>query len=408
MDVSRNGGDIVFRTPFSPTHDLIQIMCGIAPGDPSRNNPVDFKLAALQRRGNVDIWHADQVLSYATDECPPYVINGEDIGGNHGHTCAVRALAPEHGFSDKHAGSQWLDDSGMHWTLMRVENADSLLFLSDNTGKSLYEYDFADHIEGCLRMQDHTLPIAHQQGHVQLTPAIRHLQRDAVCMVNGQWQPVTGEVIPCECAEIREVYEVLNPATIAAALRGEAPAQAMLLHRMTYRIQPDGTILCDFDHRLLQPVRLTHYLGVMHQEKCDVFGGGVWRTIPGLKPFEDSGHWFDFSVPYCITGRAMPNWRTLTPDLWADPLCPPDRQYDAFLRPDGSCAAVFASGFLPQYDGEPSRRAHNMTDAGDMVPSCKTYPTFAGGRAGRILLSSLRGVAYRKYAPTLQDCMNIG
>ena len=69
---------------------------------------------------------------------------------------------------------------------------------------------------------------------------------------------------------------------------------------------------------------------------------------------------------------------------------------------------AFAGGFLPVYDGEPSVRAANITDAVMLVKSCQTYPTFAGGASelrhphrentdGAMHFPHLRGVAYKKY-----------
>lgn len=118
MDASRNGGDVAFRTPFSAEYDLVQVMSGLSPGDPWRNNPVDFRLAGLQRRGHADIWHVDRVLAFSTDECAPFLINGEDIGGNHGHPCAVRACVPGHGCTCRDAGTLWQDDAGMSHILL--------------------------------------------------------------------------------------------------------------------------------------------------------------------------------------------------------------------------------------------------------------------------------------------------
>ena len=405
MDVSRNGCEIAFRTPFSPQHDLVQVLTGAAQGDPTRNNPVDFKMAGLQRKGHPDIWHADHVLAFSTDECSPVVINGDDIGGNHGHGCALRVQAPSHGLTCRDIGLVWLDDDGTEWTLLRVENPHSLLFLSPNIGPSKYDYHFLGRYAGALRRNGVALNAVSQQGGVQLTPAIRHTQRDCLCLQNGQWVYAGGWMPDCDAAEIREVYEVVNPATVAQAIREQRPengyssqpslavGETMLIHRMTYRIEADGTILCDFDHQLTQPVHMRHYLGIMHQEKSDVFGGGVWRVIPKLKPFDG----FDFTVPYNTTRGPMPNWFTLTPEYWQERLSPPDNQVDFIRRPDGSCAAAFASGFLPVHDGHPSVRAHTITDAGDVVPSCKTYPTFAGGRALENRLGDMRGTAYKKY-----------
>lgn len=179
----------------------------------------------------------------------------------------------------------------------------------------------------------------------------------------------------------------------------------MAVHRMVYRIMPDGTILCEFEHELLQDVQMTCFLGIMHQEKCDVYGGGLWRYIPGLRPFEDKGRQVDFTRPYRTAADTMPNWRALTPDLWQDPALPPERQLDFIRRTDGSSAVGFASGFLPLYDGETACRAGNLTDAGVLAPSCKTYPTFAGGVRCTRNFPKLRGVAYKKYfQPSGEGC----
>lgn len=424
MDVSRSGGDVAFRTAFSDEYDLVQILRGLT-STPYANHPVDFRAAGLQRRGHPDIWHLDQVLAFSTDECSPMVINGEDIGGNHGHPCAIRVHAPGHGKNVRDVGSLWADEAGLRFTLLRADSPDSLLLVSENIGSSVTAYHFADHVTGELRYVEngcHTEMICprRQQGGVQLTPAIRHVRREAVCLTDGEWREIGGDVTACECAEIREEYLIVNPATVAEALRAARPprgyavqpslavGEPMMRHCMTYRIEPDGTILCDFEHQLLQPVHMPLYLGIMHQEKCDVYGGGVWRYIPKLRPFADHGRTLDFSRPYRTTADTMPSNRRLTAELWTEPLSPPDRQVDFIRRRDGTSAVAFASGFLPLYDGAPERRAAQIGEAATLVASCKTYPTFAGsganirhphreGTDGAASFPHLRGVAYKKY-----------
>ena len=416
MDVSRNGGDVAFRTAFSDEYDLVQVMCGLS-SIPEKNCPVDFRLAALQRKGCGDIWHMDQVLAFSTDECSPMVIHGEDIGGNHGHPCAIRVTLPGHGKTVRDVGTLWHDAGGMGFTLLRVESADVLLFLSENIGPSKLDYAFTDHIDGALTCADtgeKLLPKA-QQGGAQLTPAIRHIRREAVCLKGGAWQPI-AYVEGCDCAEIREEYEIINPATVAQALRDGRPevgytmqptlaaGEAMFLHRMTYRVENDGTILCSFDHECLQDVPMPYYLGIMHQLKCDVYGGGVRRYMPKVRPFEAKGVKVDFTRLHPTTAATMPDYVPLTPDLWTNPASPPERQIDFICRPDGAPTVGFASGFLPVHDGAPAKRAANITDAGTVVRSCKTYPTFAGGldsvrRRGEPhpAFPRLKGTAYKKY-----------
>ena len=182
MDVSRNGGDIAFRTRFSDASDLVQVLHGLETM-PGRNSPVDFKMAGLQRKGHPDIWHVDQVLAFSTDECSPMVINGEDIGGNHGQPCGVKITVPAHGKTCRDVGTLWQDAAGMTWTLLRVENQDVLLMISRNIGEGKYAYDFASAVQGELRCLDDAscLQVHSQSGGAQLTPAIRHVQREARC-----------------------------------------------------------------------------------------------------------------------------------------------------------------------------------------------------------------------------------
>lgn len=415
---------MAFCTAFSDQYDLVQVMHGLS-SLPGRNCPVDFRLAGLKRKDCSDIWHVDQVLAFCTDECSPMIINGEDIGGNHGHPCALRVKAPGHGKDVRDVGSLWQDERGLRFTLLRAESSDSLLFLSENMGPSDTAYDFADHAQGRLRYVENgchpgdILP-AEQQGGVQLTPAIRHLQREAVCFKDGAWQEIGGWTEGCERAEIREVYEIVNPATVARAIRDGRPAggyrvqpslaagEAMFLHRMTYRIENDGTILCDFNHEVLQDVHMPCYLGIMHQARSDVYGGGIWRYIPKVKAFAAKGYTLDFSRPLRTAADTLPNNVPLTRDIWQNPASPPDRQIDFIRRADGTDAVAFASGFLPIHDGAPERRASAITDAGMLVKSCKTYPTFAGGAseirqphresaADAMHFPRLRGIAYKKF-----------
>ncbi len=410
MDISISGGDIAIRTPFDDKYDLVQVLRGVRPGLLSRNEPVDFRLAGLVRKYHRDIWHIDRALAFSTDECSPFVINGEDIGGNHGEPCALLAEIPGHGCSCRDAGTSWRDETGLRWTLLRAEGCDRLLFLSDNIGLSETEYAFARHISGELRCEEDgrvLRPIAQEPGR-QMTRAIRHLRCDVEYEQDGRWRPVNGYLEGVNRARIIEEYEVICPSTVAAALRENRPeggyadpqslgvGKAMALHRMTYRIEPDGCILCDFDHEILMDVRMTWYLGIMYQEKCDL-GGGVHRYIPKLRPFAHKGVNYDFSRPWDTTNGPMPETFSLTPDVWAVPSSPPDRQIDFLRREDGSCPVAFAGGFLPVHDGAPKIRRDNITDAGDLVASRKTYPTFAGGKRSERPIRRMRGTAYKHY-----------
>lgn len=427
MDAARSGAELAVRTAFSERYDLLQIMRGLE-SVPGQNSPVDFRLAALCDREQADIWHADRVLAFSTDECPPLVINGEDIGGNHGQPCLIRVTAPAHALSDEDAGSFWKDESGLGFTLIKTESRDTLLFLSDNVGPSETEYRFADRITGRLTRMDadaDALVPQRQECGIQLTPAIGHTERRTLSFKGGASAEIINEVRGCERVEIREAYEIVNPATVAEAMRSakrrgeQAPlnaGQALARMRLIYRFEDDGTVIIEMDAEALGGAKIDCYLGIMHQLKCDAFGGGVSRLIPGLKPVTQCGKTFDFSRPYAMRRDTMPERLLLTPDTWLDADVPPDRQIDFLNDENGHKVVGFASGFLPLLDGEPSYRSRHITEAGTLVKSCKSYPTFLGGelnaqralagKADALGFSRIRGAAYRKYfTPACGDAL---
>ncbi len=403
MIVSISGADIAIRTPFSDTQDLTQVLRGVRKTVSDRNEPVDFRLAGLVNRRHPDVWHVDQVLAFSTDECSPFVMDGEDVGGNHGYPCGMRLRVPAHGLTCRDVGTIFTDDAHVRWTLVRIDSADELLFLAD---------DFpADAVTGLLHRPGDgcaLLPKA-QHPREQLTPAIRHLRCDVDVLQGGAWQPYSGYTEDAEACRITEVYEVIDPRTVAEALRRGRPAdgypvqpciavgEAMAIHRMVYTIQGSGDVLCEFDHEAAGDKPITLYLGVMAQDRCDAFGGGVHRVIHGIKPFEECGHVYDFSRPYPITAGPMPDVHPVRREDWANPDVPPAHQVDVLRRMDGSDAVAFACGFLPLYDGDPAVRARNVGEAWTIVSSRKTYPTFAGSMAGDIPLRRIRGVAYKKF-----------
>ncbi|MCR4621154.1 MAG: hypothetical protein K5663_03650 [Clostridiales bacterium] len=428
MDASKSGADLAVRTAFSERYDLLQIMRGLE-AVPGQNSPVDFRLAALCDKEQADIWHADRVLAFSTDECPPLVINGEDIGGNHGQPCLIRVTAPAHKLSEKDTGSLWKDESGLGFTLMKTESRDTLLFLSDNIGTSEMDYRFADRITGCLTPVDTDsagiVPWCQECG-IQLIPAIRHTERKALFFKDGKSAEIKDEVKGCDRVEIRETYEIINPATVAEAIRkaknrGEITpplneGKALARMSLVYRFEDDGTVITEFGAEALRGTKIDCFLGIMHQLKCDAFGGGVSRYIPGLKPVTKCGKTYDFSHPYTTRRDTMPERLLLTSDTWFSTDAPPDRQIDFLSDENGRRVVGFASGYLPVADGEPSYRARHITEAGTLVKSCKSYPTFLGGelnaqraRKGKgdaLGFSRIRGAAYRKYfTPTCDDAL---
>ncbi|MBQ3133549.1 MAG: hypothetical protein IJC17_04665 [Clostridia bacterium] len=413
MDISLHAEKLAIRTPFTPAHNLVQCFRGVKAGQLDYNCPVDFLSAGLQRATEPDIWHMDIVLALCTDESAPLRVNNAYIGSNHGEPCGVAVTASAHGKTVADVGSLWQDALGVKWTLMRVMSPDRLLFVSENIGVSETDYAFADKIHGELVYISHgvhtdAVTVESQGGSVQLYRAARFLSRDLYYYKEGVRYPVTGYHTDCDSAELVEEYDVINPATVAEALRAARPEDGyaaepdlaigtpMLRYRMIYHVLGDGTVLCDFEHTRLQDVTWTEHMGLMYQSKCDVYGGGIWRYIPKTKPFALDGESYDFSVPRDTTVEPFPKSLNMTAEHWTDPAFPPDRQIDFIRRPDGSAVAAFAGGFLPLYDGDPAVRREHLSKSLLLIRTRKTYPYIASGDYS---MDRVRGIGYKKYFP---------
>ncbi len=419
MDVAVNKTYAVFRTPFSETEDLVQAFSGVRGGGVNDQDPVDFFYAGLVRKACPDIWHADRLLALSTDEAPPQVIAGADMGGNHALECAVAAETQGHGLAASDIGTLWRDERGIDWTFLRLLPDGRGLFASENLGPSDMEYAFAEEISGSLRREDGALlNVTGQQPHIPMASCIRHTERQITALKNGKWQRAERGMRDCDQARIREVYEIVNPVSAIRALRSGRPSagyageqslaigDAMLRAYILYTIHPDGVVVADFDYQALQPVPWQGFLGLMYQEKCRPASGSVRRYIPGLKPFSGGGVRYDFSLPRDIAGP-FPISFPAVPDTWADPEFPPDRQIEQILFGRSGPCVAFAAGILPVEDGRPEVRRRNAADALRLVSSRKSYLTFCGSsspaecaRQSIPPFTRVRGAVYRAYYPS--------
>lgn len=400
-------GFAVIRTPFDEKYDLIQKFRGLDGESTLYNKPVDFMEAGLMQRDKWDYWHIDIPFALNTDEAVPAFVNGCFIGGNHGHHGAINVFAPLHNKRIADVGSLWRDERGELFTLMRVCDEENLLFLSQNKGESLTEYDFLKEIVGKLvcvdngKEREEIFPKG--QACVDLRRAIRHKMKKVFAYKDGERKLVSGEYI-CDCAEIWEEYDIINPATVAESLRAARPlggferqpdlaeyGEPMISCRIIYRINADGTVLTDFDYKKLSDVRFQRFMGAMYQEKLNVYKGGIFRYYPKILPFTTQEGCFDFSSPLAILDSPFPKYKQLTRECWEkDSLN--DRVVDYFRDENGRDRLAFACGFLPIYDGKPEIRKNQVSNLATVVHTRKHYPTFADGD-----LDGVRGIAYKKY-----------
>ncbi|MBE7063735.1 MAG: hypothetical protein E7390_08145 [Ruminococcaceae bacterium] len=408
MFVCLNKYQLLVQTPFSEAYDLVQKFRGLDITRSSFNDPVDFMEAGLIRKDKWDCFHLDIPFHLSNDEVPSSQINGNWNGAGHGDPCCIALHAPRHDKTVADIGSVWVDAAGVSFTLLRIATEDHLIFVSENIG-TLAEYKFVMQITDRLTyLSDgaNTLPIpaSGEQKTVYLTRAYKFTKKRVVVTKDGKDRILFGSA-HCDSARIEEEYLHRNPATVAPALTAARPpggfasepdlgdfGETMLIHRLCYHMSADGTVLCEFQYEKKMPVHIGLLLGVMYQERLDVYGGGIYRHIPKTLPVVCEEGTFDFSGLVPMAPGPFPKCTFLGRDFWSVPAAPPDRNVDYFKDTEGNMQLAFACGFLPIYDGVPEKRLQHLENAALLYHSRKMYPLFMDGD-----VPDCHGIAYRKY-----------
>lgn len=407
MKIGLANGRCVIVTPYNEKYDLIQKFRGLEMNASKLyNQPVDFMESGLMQKDKWDYWHIDIPFAINTDEAVPARINGSWIGANHGHHGAVSVYALAHGKTTADVGSLWVDEAGVTFTLVRVDDENQLLFLSKNVGESVERYAFVKSITGKLTFVENGKNTAdivcEKQNSMDLRRAIRHIDKRVLANVNGEEKRVF-DTIDCDFVDIHDYYYIINPATVADDLRARRPEQGyetqpdladfgkpMLDCKLVYHIENDGTVYIHFDYKKIMDVPFQEYLGAMYQEKIDVYHGGIWRYFPKALPFTCEEGTFDFSKPTPLASKSYPRKKFLTrKDFLGE--APFMRAVDYFRDENGADKLAFACGYLPVYDGEPSKR-ESVQKAVRLISTRKHYPVFMDGD-----VPNIKGIAYKKY-----------
>ena len=215
----------------------------------------------------------------------------------------------------------------------------------------------------------------------------------------------------CDYGEIREEYYIINPSTVAPDLSAKRPkngytdnpdlaifGKPMMNVKQTYKIMPDASIITDFSYTLTSSVNVELILGVMAQDKRNVFGGGIFRYMPKTLPITTPEGTFDFTNRVPVDYDNYPKKKYVTKEYWKYPDSPCERTVDYFKDTYGIDKMGFAMGYLPLFDGKGEIRKDNADNTIMLYYGQKLYPTFAN-----VNRKSYRGVAYKKYFDTQKN-----
>ncbi|MEI6683417.1 MAG: hypothetical protein WCO44_12345, partial [Bacteroidota bacterium] len=341
----------------------------------------------LVKKGSNNITGYDCVILRAlSDDAAPSNINGTFIGANHGCSDALLVTAAAHGKTDVDVGSEWKDNSNRKYYIVRIVDSGHLWVLSENIGASdLWVFD--NSLSGSTLTHSanatHTGTItftAYEQ--VQMVPAIKN--RTVSIFLDGITQVgTTDSTYYCEYLDIRENYDIVNPASVVDSLKvhvGSNPAPslangtAVIRQNITYRTQSNGAVVCFNDWTTVQQVNLG-YMGFIQQDVLFAFSTPLLKLyayMPKVLPITAGATTYDLRNPtdYSYNPSAPLYY---TPIYWENATSPPDRMIEFLSTSAGVRKAAYHFGYI-QDIGMGSYRKDNLNTAWMLFTTRKSYP----------------------------------
>ncbi len=400
---ARRGGVHTLRTAFSPGFDLVREV-----GRGSQNGQASFLRTGVVPAGTPanELSGALEVFHFCGDDVAPWKTNGTYIGANHGASEVVRAAVPGHGLGDQAIGGAWRDAEGFVFRLLKIEDGDTVLFLSENSGvhpKWRFRQEIAG---GRLTAMDGAVLDIRGQRVTQLWPS---LQIGLQCSSAGGEALEDGEERRCGTFEIAEEYDIVAPDAVARALahhRGgpfdpaAAGGEAILANRIRYRFFPDGNCIVHHSASALRDLDF-EFMGFLQSAPLEPRAGEfVAYCIPGTRPFVQDGTGFDFR-----SGQRMPELLasplhfTADSERVEDPTRLPDRVIQFLEDEPGRRRVGLELGYLREAGlGVPEIRAASTDLALFIYLTGKIYPVAINRRAGPIRAGHQFECAYfRRY-----------
>jgi hypothetical protein len=355
MTLEISSGDVYARFPWNATYDAVQRFAvtsttasatanGCVQPTGIRRIPIATARSAIKTAFDAATGTGDSFASQA-DDAPPVRYNNTYIGGNHGAAFGKRVTATAHGKTVADIGSQWLSGGGVNFYLIHIVDADTLWFLSANTGTSeLWTFNTTlaasgtlTHVAGATNTSSITYTA---QATQQLYPCVQDHVREIY--LNGSRKVSADGVYDCNYVEIRESYGIANVAAMLDFLIAGRPwSQTPALNDnsiatqveldYTYTIRDNGSMTVDGRFENLQTINMgtgTGFVGFVQANPSGWISGGSVETlnfyVPRVNAIVGGIKTWNFKNGEAITPAAFEtiNFDSAT---WTDANNPPDR-----------------------------------------------------------------------------------
>lgn len=409
LRVIKQGDTVFIRSRFSVQDDLV-IRVG-----KGANGQINFSGAFLI---NASLSMAEKELTTGRlihaneDDSTPWNINGTYIGANHGCSDMRQITCPGHGRNTADLGSAWEDETGARFYLIKIVDADTLWFLSENLGKSDI-WKFKKTITGSsLKSKERRAMLNFTECKMeQLRPACRIKKQ--LYLINGKTPLNDGKPTLCDFFDIVEEYNIINPASLLEDIikhpgkerdfAGGALAGVIYNH-IVYRFHHNGANVIYYTAKALQDFNLG-YMGFIQSARLT---RGNYDTheyyIPKTLPFTQDGVNYDFASlqDYSLALKSPLQFSAAHKNI-ADPNNLPDR-FIQFLGRKKNGKIEREVGYALGYSiitglTQPKERAKNAGTAITLHTTHKSYPRAIDSKMGTSIPAGTQFecIAYRHY-----------
>lgn len=372
-------GDYIYvRTSYNETQDLVRYAYRLT----GTTFPIDFSnveiIADTTANTAVDYIAGETVVA-ASDDAAPLHINGTYIGGNHACSDVRVVTATAHGKTTADVGSKWVDGAARYYFIVKIVNANSLWFMSEDlTSGDIWSHNTditgnLTHVSGATNTG--TITVGSYTGG-QLSPAIKN--RTLTVLLNGKDVVTTG-LHTCNFVDIVENYDIIDPSSTVLYLSthiGETDltkGDTVVGNEIRYRFNDNGTCVIKHDWTAYKAVNL-NYMGFTQAVPMSI------ATHPNRKMLLPRS----LTISDGVTPRdfkTLVDWTTapatslnFTSAYWQDAGFPPERAIE-YVADGSTLYHGFAHGYSPiEGVGSSVNRVANVNNAWFLYPTLKSYP----------------------------------
>jgi hypothetical protein len=213
LRVAKHGNYVFVRSAFSSRYDLV---VRVGKGSNRQINFSNTRLVPVSAGMDEGELNGGTLIHGNGDDATPWNINGTYIGGNHGCSDTRELTCPNHGMTVADLGSEWGDEAGTKFYLLKIADENHLWFLSQDFGKGDIWRFSTKYVGSNLRRTTGRGSLNFGKVRmVQLRPACRIHRQDY--LADGKTPLVNGMPVSCTFLDIVEEYDIRKMGPIIPA-----------------------------------------------------------------------------------------------------------------------------------------------------------------------------------------------